>query len=123
QENGQCFITIPDLFHPPALQNAPQGNPPKGSGTNPPPGTPRPPRKSLVDEYRERQFPPHRKLTFDLDEEKENYQPPLRDEESNPLSYYLAQLLQKLERDIDQLSERVFQDFTDFKLKLGIPRS
>ncbi|ATQ38286.1 E4 [Gammapapillomavirus 8] len=129
QENGQCILNNPLLYHlPPALQNGPQSLS-KGNGTNlhhPPPGTPRLPRRtSLNDDLRGRQlFPPARKLTFDLDEEenKENYPPQQKEEDFN-LSFLLSQLLTKLEHDIDQLLDRISQDFSDFKSSLGIRRS
>nr|AYA94018.1 MAG: E4 protein [Human papillomavirus] len=128
QENGLCILKIQQLSPPPALQNGPQSST-KGNGTNQqPPGTPRLPRRtSLTDDFRGRLFPPHRKtLTFDLEEEennKENYPPQLREEEQYSLNFYLTQLLETLEHDIDLLHERVSRDFSAFKSKLGIRRS
>nr|AYA93835.1 MAG: E4 protein [Human papillomavirus] len=129
QENGQFILKIHQLSHLPATPSGPQGNPPKGNGTNlQPPATPRPHRRaSALDDYRGRQYPPLRKpLTFDLEDEetnKENYPPQQKEEDQYSLSHLLTQLLRKLEHDIDQLSERVLRDFNDFKLTLGIPQS
>ncbi|AUB51251.1 E1/E4 protein [Human papillomavirus type 211] len=115
------------MADPKALQNGPQSLT-KGNGTSlhhPPPGTPRLPRRaSLSDDLRGRLFPPRKTLTFDLDEEdnKENY-PPQQKEDDYNLSFLLTQLLEKLEHDIDLLLERVSQDFSNFKEKLGIRRS
>ena len=130
QENGQYILKIQQLSHLLATPNGPQGNPPKGNGTTPlqPPATPRPHRRaSALDDYRERQYPRLRKpLAFDLEDEetnKENYPPQQKEDDQFPLSQLLSQLLHKLEHDIDQLSERVLRDFSDFKLRLGIPQS
>ena len=115
-----------------SLLPVPQGGPkppqsqPSTSNQRPP-DTPRPSRKVLDDLRGRSPFrPPHQKaLTFEIeDEDKENelHPYPRDDEQPNPLnlSDCLHQLLDKLERDIDRLRDRVFLDFNDLKLKLGI---
>ena len=88
-----------------------------------PPDTPRP--RHLTDEERNK----HRRKVLGLpygqqdddDEEKENKAPPREnDEEEIDPQAPIAQLLHKLEKAIDQLSDQVSRDLRDFKKKLGI---
>nr|ASK07870.1 E4 [Human papillomavirus] len=115
-----------------SLLPAPQGGPKQplsqpSTNNQRPPDTPRPSRKALGDINGRSPYLPRqpKALTFDLDDEdRENEHPhyPRDDEPPNPLnlSDFLRQLLEKLERDIDRLRDRVFLDFDDLKSKLGI---
>nr|AYA94456.1 MAG: E4 protein [Human papillomavirus] len=104
--------------------DSPSRPPPSTTSNLPPPGTPRP--RRFTDEERNK----HRRRVLGLpfggrldddDDEKENKAPPKDDDEEEPLPQApIAQLLEKLERAIDQLSDQVLRDLSDFKRKLGI---
>nr|AYA93590.1 MAG: E4 protein [Human papillomavirus] len=130
QENGLFTIEMQLL--------SPLPVPTGGSGTNQktppssqvPPGTPRPQRRN-ADESQKRstllhhpqQLPARRPLVFEIGDEednKENVAPYQKEDEWSPLSELLRQLLLKWEADIDCLRDRVLEDFSDFKSKLGI---
>ena len=102
-----------------ALQSGPLSLP-KTLNIPPPPGTPRTPRKvNLEDDKQRRSALRQRVYDFDEDENKEN-EVPKDDELTSTLSDSLSRLLDKWDRDIDQLRDQVYHDFNVFKKRLGI---
>ena len=95
-----------------------------------PPGTPYPSRKHPEDKKAKReelaQPPRHHHLRYDEDDDdpqanKENLQP--RDKSDADWRKTLLQsLLEKLEADILQCQQEIFQDFSDLKQRLRIPQ-
>nr|QAB13912.1 MAG: E4 protein [Human papillomavirus] len=109
---------------------SPSYPPPSSTSNRPPPGIPRPHRPTNEERNKLRRKAlglPHGNQDDDDEEEKENKPRSKEEDETEEEEEHIKkeetavhQLLTKLEAAIDQLTEQVYRDLTDFKKRLGI---